>query len=73
VRWIGHWADVVLACCGVIILLYGYRVLGKPPGTDEKYDAAMARQVPVFKIMGSIIILMALVGLLDRLVGGLSL
>jgi hypothetical protein len=70
-RWIGLGADVLLACIGVILLLYAYRVLGKPPGVDEKYDAAMARQSPTYKIMGWVIVAMALIGLLDHLAGGL--
>jgi hypothetical protein len=62
---------VLLACLGVIQLLYAHRVLGKPPGADEKYDAAMARQSPIYKFVGWVIVAMALMGLLDHLVGGL--
>jgi len=43
-RWIGIGADLLLGCFGAVQLLYAYRVLGKPPVADAKYDAAMARQ-----------------------------
>jgi hypothetical protein len=70
-RWVGLGADVLLACVGVILLLYAYRVLGKPPGADEKYDAAMARQSPTYKVSAWVIVVLALLALLDHLVGGL--
>jgi len=68
-RWIGFCADLLMAVCGVILLLYAYRVLGKPPGADEKYDAAVVRHAPTQKIVGWIIVAMAIVGLLDHLIG----
>jgi hypothetical protein len=70
-RWLGLGADVLLAVVGVIILLYAHRVLGKPAGADARYDAALARQAPTYKICGWIIVVMAIIGLLDHLVGGL--
>jgi hypothetical protein len=38
-RWSGLVIDLILAGFGVWLLLIAYRVVGKPPGTDEKYDA----------------------------------
>ena len=71
-RWIGLGADVVLACLGVIQLLYANRVLGKPPGADEKYDAAMARQAWMWKASGWCIIGLAVIGLVSYLADGLG-
>jgi hypothetical protein len=70
-RWIGLVIDVLLGICGVVILLYAYRLLGKPPGADEKYDAAMGRHVGIYKIVGWCIVLMTILALLDQLLGGL--
>jgi hypothetical protein len=70
-RWVGLGADVVLACLGVWLLLTAYRVIGKPPGADEKYDAAMARQGTTYKTIGWCELIMAIIGLLDHLFGGL--
>jgi hypothetical protein len=63
-------ADVLLACFGLWLLLTAYRVIGKVPGTDEKYDAAMARQGGTYKIIGWCSLATAIIGLLDHLVGG---
>jgi hypothetical protein len=60
-------ADAVLAVIGVVILLYAYQVVGKRPGVDKEYDAAMTRQPPMYKIMGWCIIAMAVLGLLSFL------
>jgi hypothetical protein len=69
-RWIGLGADALMACLGVVCLLTAYRVIGKPAGVDPQYDAGMARQ-SWQKIIGWCIIAMAIIGLLDHLVGGL--
>jgi hypothetical protein len=68
VRWIGLAADALLACSGIVFLLYAYRVLGKPLGADEKYDAAMAHQSPNYKVFGWAIVAMALIGISNHLV-----
>jgi uncharacterized membrane protein len=70
-RWVGLGTDVLLAVVGVILLLYAHRLLGKPAGADAKYDAALVRQTPTYKILGWIIVVMAIIGLLDHLVGGI--
>jgi hypothetical protein len=66
-RWLSRGADVLLACLGVIQLLYAHRLVGKPPGTDEKYDAAMARQGWMWKASGWCIIGLAVIGLVGYL------
>jgi hypothetical protein len=55
------------AICGVVILLYSYRLLGKPVGADEKYDAAMSRHSSGYKIVGWSCVVMAIIGLLSLL------
>jgi hypothetical protein len=70
-RWIGLGAYVLLACLGVIQLLYAYRVLGKPPGADAQYDAAVARQGWMWKVSGWCIIGMAVIGLVSSLTDSL--
>jgi hypothetical protein len=70
-RWVGLAAEGLMAICGVVILLYAYRLIGKPPGADEKYDAAMSRQAGAYRIMGWCIVIMAIIALLDHLLGGL--
>jgi hypothetical protein len=69
--WIGLGTDGLLVCCGAIFLLYAYRLLGKPVGADDKYDAAMARQSSTQRVWGWVIVAVALIGFLDRLVRGL--
>ena len=70
-RWMGLGADVLLAVFGVWLLLTAYRVIGQRPGADDKYDAAMARQAGAYKIIGWCVTGMAILALLDHLLGGL--
>jgi hypothetical protein len=64
-RWLGLGADVLMACCGAVILLHAYRVLGKPAGADAAYDAAMSRQSWLYKAAGWCIVAMATLVLID--------
>ena len=43
-RWALLAGDILLVVLGIVVLLYGYRVTGKPHGADERYDAAMAHK-----------------------------
>jgi hypothetical protein len=70
-RWIGLVCDLALLLTGVVMLLYRYRVLGKAPGVDAQYDAAMARQAPMNTILTWVILSMAFIGLLNHFVGWL--
>jgi hypothetical protein len=70
-RWALLAGDVALAVLGIVVLLYGYRVLGKPPGADERYDAAMARQGGLCKASGWCMIGMAVIGLAGYLMDSL--
>jgi hypothetical protein len=44
--------DLLLAGYGVWLLLAAYRVVGKPPGADEKYDAFHRHWVGTWKVLG---------------------
>jgi hypothetical protein len=66
-KWIGLVADGMMAIAGVVMLLYGYRLLGKHVGADEKYDAAMSRHSSGYRIVGWCIVAMAIIGLLSHL------
>ena len=70
-RWALLAGDIVLAVLGVVTLLYGYRVLGKPPGADERYDAAMARQGWLCRASGWCMVGMAAIGLVGYLMDSL--
>ncbi len=70
-RWALLGVDVLLAVLGIVVLLYGYRGLGKPPGMDPQYDAAMARQASSYKIMGWCMVGMAVIGLVGYLTDSL--
>jgi hypothetical protein len=61
-RWALLGADVVLAILGTVLLLYAYRVLGKAPGADKEYDAALVRQGTNYKVLGWCIVGMAVLG-----------
>jgi hypothetical protein len=45
---------------GVYCLLVGFRVIGKKPGADPKFDAWHARFGIFFKVAGPILILLAI-------------
>jgi hypothetical protein len=42
-------------CVGVFCLLVGFRVVGKKPGADPKYDAWHARFGTFFKVAGPVL------------------
>ena len=44
--------DFLLAGIGVWLLLIAYRLVGKPPGADEKYDAWHRQHAGTLKIIG---------------------
>jgi hypothetical protein len=69
-QWLGLIADVLLAIIGSVLLLYAYRFLGKPPGADPEYDAAMARRGPTLKIVGWLSFVMVAIALAGYVVGG---
>jgi hypothetical protein len=69
--WVWLTVDVLLLCGGIVLLLHAYRVIGKRPGEDEKYDAAMARSSVINKWLGWCIVAIAIIGLLEFLSGGL--
>jgi hypothetical protein len=71
-RWVSLGVDGLLVCFGVLMLLYAYRLIGKPPGADPTYDAAMGRQAWLYKLGGWCVTLTAVIGLLaDAATGGL--
>jgi len=51
-RWVGLGADIFLAGFGVWQLLIAYRVVGKPPGADEKFDAWHRQWAGSLKLLG---------------------
>ena len=51
-RWVRLGLDLSLACYGVWLLLTAYRVVGKPPGADEKYDAWHRQWAGTLKLLG---------------------
>lgn len=64
---IGLLADVgIRGLCGVIVLLYGFRVLGKKSGSDEKADAWHSKHGAKFQIIGALLILFSLLQLVAR-------
>jgi hypothetical protein len=50
--WFGLGVDLLLAIYGVWLLLTAYRVVGKPPGADEKYDAWHRQWAGSYKLLG---------------------
>jgi hypothetical protein len=66
-RWALLVGDVAFAVLGILMLLYGYRLIGKRPGVDERYDAAMARQGWMYKASGWSLVGMAVIGLIGYL------
>jgi hypothetical protein len=67
--WVGYIGAAFLIVFGGLSLLHAFRVIGKPRGADEKYDAAMARFAPTQKVMGGVAVVMGLVWLLDLAIG----
>lgn len=68
-RWFGLVTDLLLAAFGVWLLLTAYRVVGKPPGADEKYDAWHRQWGGSYKVLGwgwVVLTGLVLVGLLFR-------
>jgi hypothetical protein len=51
-RWISFLGSVVILIWAIWLLLLAYRVVGKAPGQDPKYDAAMEYWSGTFKVMG---------------------
>jgi hypothetical protein len=50
--WFGLAVDLLLTVYGVWLLLTAYRVVGKPPGADEKYDAWHRHWAGSYKVLG---------------------
>jgi hypothetical protein len=50
--WVRLGLDLSLACYGVWLLLTAYRVVGKPSGVDEKYDAWHRQWAGSLKFLG---------------------
>jgi hypothetical protein len=61
-RWWFHLVtDLLLTAYAVWLLLTAYRVVGKPPGADEKYDAWYRHWAGSWKLLGwSGVVLMVL-------------
>jgi hypothetical protein len=51
-RWISLVGSVFVLLWAIWLLLLAYRVVGKKPGQDPKYDAAMEYWSGTFKVMG---------------------
>jgi hypothetical protein len=66
-RWFTLATDLLLAAFGVWILLTAYRVVGKPPGTDEKHDARHRQWGPTRKVIGWLVVVVAGFGLVVSL------
>jgi hypothetical protein len=66
-RWLGLGADLMLAGLGIWMLLMGYRLIGKLPGADETYDAAMASQGRNYRTVGWCVVVMSVIGLFSVL------
>lgn len=49
---------------GVFVLLVGFRVVGKKPGEDPKFDEWHARSGVFLKVAGPILIVLAIIFLL---------
>ena len=50
--WFLLGADLLLTGYAVWLLLTAYRVVGKPAGADEKYDAWHRQQAGTLKLLG---------------------
>jgi hypothetical protein len=48
-------------CCGIYVLLVGFRVIGKKPGDDEKFDAWHAKFGTLLNVCGVVLIGLAVV------------
>lgn len=69
--WTGFWALLIVE--GVVFLLYGYRILGKSPGTEEWDNAAIATSwARVYKRVGWSSIVLGVIGFIGSLVELLS-
>jgi hypothetical protein len=70
-RWISLVGTAVIVLVSIWWLLLAYRVVGKPPGQDPKYDASIEYWGGTFKVMGVlgiiVLILQVVVLLLDYL------
>jgi hypothetical protein len=51
-RWFSLGTDLFLAGFAVWQLLIAYRVVGKPPGADEKYEAWHRQWAFILKLIG---------------------
>jgi hypothetical protein len=51
-RWLGLVGELFLFGYGVWLLLTAYRVVGKPPGADGKYDAWHRQWAGTLKVLG---------------------
>jgi hypothetical protein len=51
-RWFVLGTNLFLVGFGVWLLLTAYRVVGKPPGADEKYDAGHRLWAGTLKLLG---------------------
>jgi len=51
-RWISLTGTAVIVLASIWWLLLAYRVVGKPPGQDPKYDASIEYWRGTFKVMG---------------------
>ena len=61
--------DILLVVLGVVMLLYGYRVIGKSPGADKQYDSVMAHKGVIYKACGWCGIVAGIIGLGGYLTG----
>ena len=72
--WIGITGTIFEVLCSVWFLLLAYRVVGKPPGQDPKYDAAIEYWSGTFKVLGVLgitaFVLELIVVLIGRVGGG---
>jgi len=57
--WIGFTGDALMALSGIVILLYAYRILGKPTSDNENTGQ---RPMRIYKWFGWCIIAMAVTG-----------
>jgi len=51
-RWISLAGTVFIGLWSVWLLLTAYRVVGKPPGQDPKYDASIEYWSGTFTVIG---------------------
>ncbi len=69
--WISLWALLIVQ--GVVYLLYGYRILGKSPGTEAWDNAAIAASWSrVYKQVGWSSIVLGVIGFIGSLIELLS-